>query len=126
MMCEYYVVFMNSSAIHQRFVKDGFGHCFVYYYTLKDEIILMEYTGRRFRTGVVDAVALAQHTRKGITLKVTIEQKLDNSEILFGRFGYLNCAIMIKLLLDVKALCFTPYQLYKAIKKELEWVEILG
>ena len=119
----YYIAFTHSALWHQRFCKDGFGHCFAFFpldaESLDDcnEVILLENNPAFANCGIVSKDALMEFTSINQATIIFVESKRsDKISKLSFISGLDTCVTFIKKLLGIKKwYIITPNQLYKEI-----------
>ena len=134
-MKKYYVVFSEEGDIKQwyhRYLKRPFLHCFILY---EVEIQKRKYCVKidssknnafveildMFGDNIISLIRNYQQisVERGLMKPPVLEWviKLDNKDIINIRNVMPTCATLVKVFLGIKSFVFTPYMLYKYMKK---------
>lgn len=121
-MTEYWIVFKHSTHWTQRFLKAGFGHCYVLtkdkynWYTIDPRTCRLELQILGY--AVNDDVPRIFKSQGCNVVKV-MAYDVRKSRLHFKSLAFINCVGIVKYVLGVKLLAFTPYQLYKKLTTKI-------
>lgn len=126
-MKECWVVFKHSTHWSQRFLKSGFGHCYVLtkdkycWYTVDPRThgLQMQILG----CPVTDDVP-RMLKNDGNTVVRVMSYDIRKHRLHFRFPCLVNCVTLVKYILGIKATAFTPYQLYKKLKSKTNFKNI--
>lgn len=113
------VVFIGSDLIeggswYGRFLKEGFVHCFVLIQSNEKWIKIDGHRGKMIVKYIGNVSDLESHYRnQGATVVNTIVRDRPLLSPMVAR----NCVGLIKCILGIRSFAFTPWQLYKHLKR---------
>lgn len=128
----YYVAFIgtNTGSIYEKFEKKGFNHVIVFYPNIGEDprtcsyFNVIEHVKTFVSFGVVERDALEEYLKDAIVLEVRSKRTLK------AKWWWWiptpdTCVTIAKQVLGIRSpFLWTPYQLYKHIKRGHKWAEL--
>lgn len=120
---EYYVAFMPSNTLFRLVEKQGFNHCFIFFPYDGDidtakYVCIAEHNHSFTNLGFVEKEVMLRYIKKGTYLKVEAKRSSLGSFLWWIPKPH-TCVTIVKDILGISApFVWTPYQLYKLIRKK--------
>lgn len=118
MVLVYYVVFSKGSNKFVRFLEKGFGHVYLFG---KDKFnwFLIEPAGGFLRINILPN-SIDAHIRD-IAVEndckiLEVKTEPDVEKVHSSIFGCISCSTVVKYILGIKGIAWTPYMLYKGLQ----------
>jgi hypothetical protein len=118
----YYVAFMgDSSGLYAKFERKGFNHCFVFYPLNDNQYAVLEHGKMYVQFGTVTLEQIEEHVGDGRIIKVKSKRR-PRAKWWWWIPTPDTCVTIVKQVLGIHApFVWSPYQLYKYIKRKHKW-----